>query len=327
VSLRPEPGRTSTEPDGDTQRSKASLSVVIPTFRREQVLVDTITYLLQQDAAPSEIVVVDQSPTHEARVQMALETWEREDRISWIRLSAPSITHAMNVGLLKAQTDIVLFLDDDIVPGNELLLAHVRAHMEPGCNIVAGQVLQPGEYVSEAKDDVDDAGGAVARGFRFSSNRRRWIDEVMGGNFSIKRSVALKLGGFDENFVHVAYRFEAEFCGRAIAAGERILFEPAASIRHLKARAGGTRSFGDHLTTARPSHAVGAYYYFLRARGVRNRIWQIVMRPFRAVRTRHHLRRPWWILLTLIAEIGGLLWAFALFLRGPRLLVRRALDQ
>jgi len=43
----------------------------------------------------------------------------------------------------------------------------------------------------------------------------------MGGNFSVKRDLALRLGGFDENFVHVAYRFEAEFCDRAISAERR----------------------------------------------------------------------------------------------------------
>jgi hypothetical protein len=42
--------------------------------------------------------------------------------------------------------------------------------------------------------------------------------------------------------------------------------------------------------------------------------------PFRAVATRHHLHRPWWILPTLLAEVGGLLWALWLFAAGPRLL-------
>jgi len=36
------------------------------------------------------------------------------------------------------------------------------------------------------------------------------------------------------------------------------------------------------------------------------------------VATRHHLRRPWWIPLTLIAELRGMAWALALFLRGPK---------
>jgi GT2 family glycosyltransferase len=146
----------------------------------------------------------------------------------------------------------------------------------------------------------------------------------MGGNFSIKRDLALKLGGFDENFVHVAYRFEAEFASRALAAGENILFEPSASIRHLKASKGGTRAYGEHLTTIRPSHSVGAYYYFIRSRSVPRRMASILLRPFRAIRTRHHLLHPWWIPATLFAEISGFVWAVALALRGPRLIGGKA---
>ena len=35
-----------------------------------------------------------------------------------------------------------------------------------------------------------------------------WINDFMGGNFSVRREIALKLGGFDEQFVSVAYNFE-----------------------------------------------------------------------------------------------------------------------
>lgn len=39
-----------------------------------------------------------------------------------------------------------------------------------------------------------------------------------------------------------------------------------------------------------------------------------------SVKTRHHLRRPWWIPVTFFAEGLGFLWALSLALRGPRLL-------
>ena len=291
--------------------ANAPISVVIPTFGREQVLLGTIDNLLLQGPVVGEILVVDQTPNHEPRTVLSLERWHREGRISWIRLPDPSITHAMNVGLQRARGQVVLFLDDDIIPGRELVVAHVRTHVQHACNIVAGQVLQPGE---EPLPDAD------CGEFRFCSSRMRWIEEFMGGNFSVNRDLALGLGGFDENFVHVAYRFEAEFASRAMAAGERILFEPAASIRHLKAPVGGTRTYGNHLTTMRPSHAVGAYYYLLRARNLRSRFAGILSRMFRSVRTKHHFYHPWWIPGTLAAELLGLIWACALFLRGPRLL-------
>jgi GT2 family glycosyltransferase len=214
----------------------------------------------------------------------------------------------MNIGLEGARTDTVLFVDDDIIPDSRLLDAHAAIHVERRSNIVAGQVLQPGE--------TEQAGGA----FTFRSDQPCWVDEFMGGNFSVNRNLAMRLGGFDENFVHVAYRFEAEFCDRAQAAGERILFEPKASIRHLKAGSGGTRAYGNHLTTVKPSHAVGAYYYLLRARRIRDRTGKVLSRFFRSVRTRHHLLHPWWIPGTLMSELFGFIWALQLYVRGPRLI-------
>lgn len=288
------------------------VSIVIPTYRREQVLLDTIRYLQDLNPPPAELLIVDQSEQHEAATTTALQAWHEEGRIRWLRLSHPSVTHAMNTGLLEARNEIVIFVDDDIIPDQRLLTSHVLAQAEDFINIVAGQVLQPGEEeVAESPE-----GGE----FLFCSGKRRWVRELIGCNFSVKKSTALALGGFDENFLRVAYRFEAEFCDRAISAGEKILFEPAASIRHLKAGAGGTRAYGEHLTTIKPHHAVGAYYYLLRARHVKRRWWQILLRPLRAVRTRHHLRRPWWIPVTLVSELGGIIWAMLLFLRGPALL-------
>ena len=289
-----------------------TVSVVIPSFRREQVLVDTIRYLLQQDCPPTEILVVDQSEAHNPSTSDTLLTWDRIGKIRWIRLARPSIPHAMNTGLESARGDIVVFVDDDIIPHPHLLCAHVLAQSEGSCNIVAGQVLQPGEVVLPESVEGTE--------FLFRSSKRCWVEELMGGNFSVKRDVALALGGFDENFVHVAYRFEAEFCDRALTAGERILFEPGASIRHLKATAGGTRAYGRHLTTVKPSHAVGAYYYLLRARHVRHRFEKMFLRLITSVRTRHHLLNPWWIPGTLLSELWGLMWALRLTLGGPRLI-------
>ena len=288
------------------------ISVVIPTYNRERVLIDTLTFLLALSPPPAEIIVVDQTAEHEPETSQRLTQFERVGKIRWIRLSAPSITCAMNVGLKEAREEVVLFLDDDIVPDRKLIAAHLAAQTEGTCNIVAGQVLQPGE---EPLTPGQESGAFV-----FRSSRSQHVSEVMGGNFSIKRELALRLGGFDENFVHVAYRFEAEFANRALAAGEKIFFEPKASIRHLKEVRGGTRSFGHHLTTIKPSHAVGAYYYILRAQGLQRRLRQIIARPWRAVRTKHHLRQPWWIPPTLIAETLGLLWAIFLAFRGPRLI-------
>jgi GT2 family glycosyltransferase len=286
---------------------KPGISVVIPTYRRDQVLVQTLEGLLALAAPPAEIIVVDQSESHDKATERWLNEHSERGSLRWIRLEAPSIPVAMNRGLLEAREPVVLFLDDDIRADPALAEAHARAHESGRYAIVAGRVLQPWH----------DNGGAPLGGFAALEPGER--KEFMGGNFSVRRDAALRLGGFDENFVRVAYRFEAEFADRVRAAGGAIWFEPGAMIHHLKVPTGGTRTFGDHLRTASPSHTVGEYYYLLRARPagwLRRMAW----RPWRSVATRHHLSRPWWIVPTLIGEALGALWALALWLLGPKLL-------
>lgn len=297
------------DPPVTIEEPRAPISIVIPTYCRDQVLLDTIGHLLRLQPRAAEIVVVDQTPKHAPETELRLQQLGGDGSIRWLHLSRPSIPGAMNQGLLRAREEIVLFVDDDIVPDVRLAAAHLVAHAERGVELVAGRVLQPW-----------DAPTGSAKGPGFASTRRGPVCEFIGCNFSVKRTLALELGGFDENFVHAAYRFEADFAARLLAMRGRILFEPTASIHHLKAPAGGTRAYGDYLRTVRPSHAVGEYYYVLRHCRSLERLRRLSQRPIAAVRTRHHLRRPWWIPVTLAAELLGFCWGLGLALRGPRYL-------
>lgn len=283
------------------------VSVVIPTYRREQVLIDTLQYLLALPSPPAEILVLDQTEQHEAATNQQLTALHAKGDIRWIRLAEPSIPKAMNQGLLLASNELVLFVDDDIRPEPELLSAHLEVHaLKPGV-LVAGRVIQPWQ---EGQDFTN------AQTFHFATKKACWVDEFIGCNFSFERSMAIKVGGFDEQFVKVAYRYEAEFSYRWLDAGKRIYFEPSACLHHLKDSGGGTRSYGEHLTTSRPDHAVGDYYYLLKTRQ-----WlRFLQRPFRSVATRHHLFHPWGIFTTLLAECRGILWALKLHRAGPRLI-------
>jgi hypothetical protein len=157
--------------------------------------------------------------------------------------------------------------------------------------------------------------------FAFNGGNPAWVANVMAGNLCVNRERALRVGGFDANFTPpVAYRFETEFAKRLLAAGGRIWFEPRASIRHLRAARGGTRSQGSHLNSASPVHGVGDYYFALRCGHGWGRVAYMACRPVREVRTRFHLRHPWFIPVKLLGEMRALLLALRLWQQGPRLL-------
>lgn len=300
------------------------VTVAIATYERGAVLLDTLAALVGAGAraAAPEILVIDQTERHASDVEAALTASERDGRVRRVRLSPPSITAAMNTALLEARRALVLFLDDDIVPAPGLVAAHAAAYDDEGTWAVAGQVLQPGEEPLPASAPVTctTRGLRACLDFPFRSGARAFVTNGMAGNLSVRRERALGVGGFDRNFVGVAYRFETEFCRRLVRAGGRIRFEPTASIRHLRAARGGTRTYGSHLTSASPLHGVGDYYFALREARGRERWAYMLRRPLRELAARFYVRRPWWLPVRLAAELRALALALRLHARGPRLL-------
>jgi len=279
---------------------------VIPTYGREQVLINTLAELDRQLSAGHELLVVDQTPAHEPGTERRLASMMQRPGRRLIRLAVPSVTAAMNRGLTESRGEIVLFLDDDIVPGDGLLNAHLMAHSDSDSQtvLIAGRVVQPWHRDSCPRQESP---------YLWSDSRP--VSGFMGGNFSVVRNAAIGIGGFDQNFRYAAYRYENDFADRLQAAGFRIRYEPGATIDHLKAAEGGVRAFGNHLTTHKPGHALGAYYYLLKSG---ERVAPGIARRLRdSISTRFHLSHPWYVPVTIIAEVRGLLEAIRLWRAGP----------
>jgi|GEM_PF-115668 len=296
-----------------------NISVIIPTFKREQVLLDTLSLLIKQIKPGDEILVMDQTQAHEPRINNQLAAWNASSAIRWMRLQEPSITKSMNLGAIQAKNDILLFLDDDIVPDSGLLKAHKQAYKEPGIWAVVGRITQLWQSTEIASPSGRNDVARKGKGFDFNSSDRHYITEAMAGNLSVLKSKFFEAGGFDENFRAVAYRFEKEFAERLVEHGGKILFEPSARIRHLQAAKGGVRFAGRHGRSFLPYHSVGEYYYFFRSKNVKHKLLSSARRLFGSICTKDHLIHPWYIPVTLFAEITGLFWGVSLYLQGPRL--------
>ncbi len=294
------------------------LTVAIPTFEREEVLVDTVEQVLAQARGALEVLILDQTTRHTSATETVLGRWQSKGLIRWIRLLEPSIPAAMNRALLEASSQTVLFLDDDVIPAPGLLDAHRTKYRDAEVWAVAGQVLQPGEKIYRGPIVRRKSGLRADLNYPFNSASRAWVMNGMAGNFSVRRQKALDLGGFDENFTGTAYRFETEFCRRICRIGGRVLFEPQASLRHLRVSTGGTRTWGSHLHSASPAHGVGDYYFALRQGLSAASLGYMSLRPFREVLTRFHLLHPWYIPVKLLSELRALGLAMRLASEGPR---------
>jgi GT2 family glycosyltransferase len=291
---------------GAGTRASRRLSVVIATYQRGRVVVSAVERLLALSVLPAEILVVDQTRSHDPEVEARLAKWDATGEIRWLRLEQPSVPHALNEGLRLARTPLVLFLDDDVVPRHDLVEVHEAAH-EDSVSAVVGQILEVGQRPHHYDESALRRGALRDLEFRFNHDTACLVENVMAGNLSVNVARALEAGAFDENYIGAAYRFETDFARRVVDAGGLIRFEPRASVDHLKVATGGVRAWGDHRSTLSPAHAVGDYYFALRHVP---KFWRYAGRRFvKNTVTRYLVRRPWHIPFKAIAEVRGLMLA------------------
>lgn len=224
--------------------SKPKLSVLIPTLGREDVLLDTIAALHAQTVLPDEIIVSDQNQPPIPGVDRRLKEYPR---VRHIRTEPHGVVWNYNSVLAAATSEVVLFLDDDIIPEPKLIENHLR-HYTPrsfreGVHGVAGRVEQP-------QGDPDPASIRVVGRYHrwlggltghFNARHRLDVEIAPGGNMSFLREKLLEAGAFDQGFVGNGYFFESDGSYRVHRRGGRIVFDPEAGVRHLQAPMGGAR--------------------------------------------------------------------------------------
>jgi GT2 family glycosyltransferase len=276
----------------------ATVSIVVPTFRREEVLVDSLNSLVGLLKAGDEIIVIDQTLEHEKATIDTLDRLSASGLIRWYRRTHPSQNEAMNIAALLASGDILVFLDDDIVPTVGLLEGHrtVLSDTE-GPPATCGQVLQPWHVATiESVKGFDlefDPAYSEPCNVRF----------LIGANFAIRRETYLQIGGMDENFNGANYRNDTEMAYRICArTGKPIRFVPDASLRHLFA-GGGNRAFGAKDTWGHIGGSIGDYYFAMKCLPRGEMVRHVLRRIVRAPLNRNTLRHPWLIPSLAVREI------------------------
>lgn len=293
------------------------LTVVIPTLDRGKVVVETIRLLRSLGRPPEQIIIADQTPRHEPEVRAELRRLHSSGSIKWLELRPPAIPRAMNIGLQEAENEIVLFLDDDIIPGPELVTSHLDAFVADDIWASAGQVLQPWQQPEVL---IGGSSKMESLSFPFHSTVEQPAANVMAGNLAVRKKRALEIGAFDENFTGAAYRFETDFAWRILDEGGRIVFSPRASIRHLKLDRGGLRSFGEHRAVSSDVHTSGDYYFaMLHLAGLAK--WRYFATRLRQnLLNRFMLRHPGSFPRKLLSEVRGFRAGRKLAMQGRKLL-------
>lgn len=185
-----------------------AISVVIPSHNREDLLAQVLDKLAQQrsDTPPFEVVVVLDGCRDGSPAMLAA----RSDpfALRWIEMPGVGPSMARNSGVRETRAELLLFIDDDVIPTEALVAEHAAAHARsPGAAVI-------GPYPPEP----------VAYGDRFRLNVRRWwtahfealakpsvrftYRDLLTGNLSMTRALWDAVGGLDPQFARAREDWE-----------------------------------------------------------------------------------------------------------------------
>ncbi|MGD9510287.1 MAG: WecB/TagA/CpsF family glycosyltransferase [Geminicoccaceae bacterium] len=130
-----------------TQRAKPQpavlVSIVVPTFRREELLPRLLERCAVQGglgSAALEVVVVDNTPEASARAIVERVAARTATAIRYIHEPRPGIGHARNRGIAESRGEFIAFVDDDELPARVWLESLLRAYRVFGADVVLGPV-------------------------------------------------------------------------------------------------------------------------------------------------------------------------------------------
>lgn len=198
------------------------LSIIIPTYNRKETLKTTLLSLKGQTFKDFEVVVADDGSTDGTQEMIRTLGLSYPIKHAWQKNSGRSA--ARNMGLEKAEGEIILFIDDHIIADKRLAEEHVKYHDKYDAAVVRGRV----EFIENAADapketDYIDEGSIKPRAWEQQPFRT-----FITNNISIKKKALLSVFGFDEDFKEYGLQ-DAEMGYRLKTAGYNFKFNPNAA--------------------------------------------------------------------------------------------------
>lgn len=194
-------------------------SVIVPTFRRPDLLARCVEALGRQTVGRDEYEIVVADDAGDAATSAQVRTWRDGGLpVRYVaRTGARGPAAARNAGARVAAAELLAFTDDDTIP-DARWLEHARACFDraPELDAGYGRVVVP--LPPRPTDYERDAAGLEGAGF-------------VTANCFVRRRVFRELGGFDGTFT-AAWREDSDLFFRLLDAGHRVERIPEAVVVH-----------------------------------------------------------------------------------------------
>jgi GT2 family glycosyltransferase len=220
------------------------VAVVIVSHESREVLLAALASVSAHAGVPHEVVVVDNA-SGDGTVEAVRAAFPAASVLA--NAENAGFARACNQGLGASTAPLVLFLNPDAELTEGALPALVsRLEATPGAAAAGPLTRNPDGtvqvstgpdlgLVSEWRQRRLVRGVAARRPAALAEAealhaRERDVDWVSGACLLARREDLVAVGGFDERFF--LYEEDADLCRRLRARGRRVLFTPAATVRH-----------------------------------------------------------------------------------------------
>lgn len=217
------------------------VSILIPTRDQQKILSACINSIIKKTSYPNyEIIVLDNGSVE----PQTLEYFKTFDgtKIRVERIDIPfNFSRINNLGVAKAQGELLLFLNNDIeVTDGEWLSEMVSQKMRPGVGVVGARLYYPNGTLQHG-GVVFGIGGIAGHSHkgRWRGDPGNWGKIALPSTFSAVTGACLltskklfeEVGGFNETDLPIQFN-DLDLCLKIGATGQRCVYTPFAELIH-----------------------------------------------------------------------------------------------
>ena len=222
------------------------ISVIIPTYYRYDIIGNVFDSLAKQTIQPYEIIVVDQTPLSDRPIKF----YEKFKNIplNVVNLKKPSLSISKNHGVSLCKTDLVLFLDDDVIFSPHLIENHLDVMNTECVDVVSGAVS---DQESLPENFIRDRKQLDPLAFFLKVPNKKWNGMVLvqsGPNACIKKDIFIAVGGYDINLPRME---DIELGLRMFQFGAKMFYSEKPFVQFTRHPTGGTRETQKNIVYAK----------------------------------------------------------------------------
>lgn len=214
----------------ETEISKMSISVIIPTLNAERHIASLLSSLAEQTIQPCEILIIDSSSSDNT---LSIAKTYNNVQIITIQLSEFNHGGTRDLGMNHTKGDLVLFLTQDAVPASNTLIEDLIASLLNNPQIAAAYARQIPREDSSPREKLVRAYNYPERSTIHSEEDipQLGIKTFFFSNVCAvyRRDIYERLGGFEKDLLS---NEDMMYAAKAIRNGYQIAYAAEACVVH-----------------------------------------------------------------------------------------------